>query len=98
MDIQTAEKETLMDRAAMRKTLFTQTAPWDLAIIDGGATGLGAAVESASRGYRTLPPDVHAAAEDAAALPGETLGRDETWRKEPVDAIREPARGYRMDR
>ncbi|HEX7859309.1 MAG TPA: glycerol-3-phosphate dehydrogenase/oxidase [Verrucomicrobiae bacterium] len=27
--------------------------PWDILIIGGGATGLGAAVESASRGYRT---------------------------------------------
>src|SRR5579871_2593615 len=27
---------------------------WDVVIIGGGATGLGAAVESASRGYRTL--------------------------------------------
>jgi glycerol-3-phosphate dehydrogenase len=28
--------------------------PWDLLILGGGATGLGAAVEGASRGYRTL--------------------------------------------
>ena len=28
--------------------------PWDVLIIGGGATGLGAAVEAASRGYRTL--------------------------------------------
>src|SRR3954466_4628820 len=28
--------------------------PWDIIIIGGGATGLGAAVESASRGYRTV--------------------------------------------
>ena len=28
--------------------------PWDILIIGGGATGLGAAVEAASRGYRTL--------------------------------------------
>lgn len=28
--------------------------PWDYIIIGGGATGLGAAVEAASRGYRTL--------------------------------------------
>lgn len=30
------------------------TQPWDVLVIGGGATGLGAAVESASRGYRTL--------------------------------------------
>ena len=27
---------------------------WDIVIIGGGASGLGAAVESASRGYKTL--------------------------------------------
>ncbi len=32
-----------------------ETVPvWDLIIIGGGATGLGAAVEAASRGYKTL--------------------------------------------
>lgn len=30
------------------------TQPWDVLVIGGGATGLGAAVEAASRGYRTL--------------------------------------------
>ena len=43
-----------MDRDAMRKRITESTAPWDLVVIGGGATGLGAAVESASRGYRTL--------------------------------------------
>jgi glycerol-3-phosphate dehydrogenase len=28
--------------------------PWDVVIIGGGATGLGAAVDAAARGYRTL--------------------------------------------
>ena len=27
---------------------------WDMVIIGGGATGLGAAVDAASRGYKTL--------------------------------------------
>jgi glycerol-3-phosphate dehydrogenase len=30
------------------------TQPWDVLVIGGGATGLGTAVEAASRGYRTL--------------------------------------------
>lgn len=30
------------------------SAPWDIIIIGGGATGLGAAVDAASRGYRTV--------------------------------------------
>ncbi len=31
-----------------------RTTPWDIVIIGGGSTGLGAAVEAASRGYSTL--------------------------------------------
>jgi glycerol-3-phosphate dehydrogenase len=33
--------------------------PWDLIIIGGGATGLGAAVDAAARGYRTLLLEAH---------------------------------------
>jgi glycerol-3-phosphate dehydrogenase len=33
--------------------------PWDLVIIGGGATGLGAAVDAAARGYRTLLLEAH---------------------------------------
>ncbi|HSN88882.1 MAG TPA: FAD-dependent oxidoreductase, partial [Thermoanaerobaculia bacterium] len=33
--------------------------PWDLLIVGGGATGLGAAVEAASRGYRTALVEGH---------------------------------------
>lgn len=36
-----------------------QTAQWDFIIIGGGATGLGAAVEAASRGYKTLLLEQH---------------------------------------
>jgi glycerol-3-phosphate dehydrogenase len=32
----------------------TGSAPWDIIIIGGGATGLGAAVDAASRGYRSV--------------------------------------------
>lgn len=35
-------------------SLGKQPEPWDVLVIGGGATGLGAAVEAASRGYRTL--------------------------------------------
>jgi glycerol-3-phosphate dehydrogenase len=41
-------------RADILRQLGEQTAPWDVLVIGGGATGLGAAVEAASRGYRTL--------------------------------------------
>src|SRR5436305_448035 len=33
---------------------------WDVVVIGGGATGLGTALDSASRGYRTLLLDDHA--------------------------------------
>jgi glycerol-3-phosphate dehydrogenase len=41
-------------RTEILRELGRQTEPWDVLIIGGGATGLGAAVEAASRGYRTL--------------------------------------------
>jgi len=42
-----------MQRAAGLQ-LLTNTARWDIAIIGGGATGLGCAVDAAARGYRTV--------------------------------------------
>jgi glycerol-3-phosphate dehydrogenase len=41
-------------RQQILSELGSQTRPWDVLVIGGGATGLGAAVEAASRGYRTL--------------------------------------------
>ncbi|HZP05580.1 MAG TPA: glycerol-3-phosphate dehydrogenase/oxidase [Terracidiphilus sp.] len=41
-------------RADVLKELGRQTEPWDVLVIGGGASGLGAAVDAASRGYRTL--------------------------------------------
>ena len=43
-----------MNRDEMLARIGDSTAPWDFLIIGGGATGLGAAVEAASRGYRTV--------------------------------------------
>ncbi len=48
-----------MNRDAMLKKLHEENEPWDVIIIGGGATGLGAAVDSASRGYRTLLLEQH---------------------------------------
>ena len=31
-----------------------EATPWDVLVLGGGATGLGAAVDAAARGYRTL--------------------------------------------
>src|SRR6187551_195829 len=43
----------MMDRNKMLAQL--EAVPqWDIVIIGGGATGLGAAVDAASRGYKTL--------------------------------------------
>ena len=44
-----------MNRQEMITALETQgSEPWDICIIGGGATGLGVAVDAASRGFRTL--------------------------------------------
>src|SRR5271166_1340341 len=40
-----------MDRAASVKRLLDRDAPWDMAVIGGGATGVGVAVDAAARGY-----------------------------------------------
>ena len=42
-----------MDRSKFLKDLVS-TEVWDIIIIGGGASGLGAAVDSAQRGYKTL--------------------------------------------
>ncbi len=43
-----------MNRAEMISRLADPAEKWDFIIIGGGATGVGAAIEAASRGYRTL--------------------------------------------
>jgi glycerol-3-phosphate dehydrogenase len=43
-----------MDRDAMVGRARDRSRVWDMLIIGGGATGLGCAIESASRGYHTL--------------------------------------------
>jgi glycerol-3-phosphate dehydrogenase len=43
-----------MTREAIIAQLQDASKPWDILIIGGGATGLGAGVEAASRGYRVL--------------------------------------------
>ncbi len=44
----------MITRQEILNELGGSTKPWDVLVIGGGATGLGAAVEAASRGYRTL--------------------------------------------
>lgn len=41
-------------RETILKQLGSESQPWEVLVIGGGATGLGVAVEAASRGYRTL--------------------------------------------
>lgn len=43
----------------MRREIDSFNEPWDVLIIGGGATGLGAAVDAAARGYKTLLLEQH---------------------------------------
>src|SRR6478609_2699620 len=43
-----------MQRSTMIQQLASHTEEWDICIIGGGATGLGTAIDAASRGYRTI--------------------------------------------
>lgn len=43
-----------MDRQNMLGLMVSHTGEWDICIIGGGATGLGAAIDAASRGYKTI--------------------------------------------
>ncbi len=43
-----------MKRHEMVQRIHTESTPWDLLIIGGGATGLGAAVDAAARGLKVL--------------------------------------------
>ena len=45
---------TLTFRSQILERLGGTSEPWDVLVIGGGASGLGAAVESAARGYRTV--------------------------------------------
>ncbi|MFV1884068.1 MAG: FAD-dependent oxidoreductase [Balneola sp.] len=48
-----------MNRANFIQTIKEYNDYWDVLIIGGGATGLGCAVDAASRGYKTLLLDMH---------------------------------------
>lgn len=48
-----------MKREKMLKRLKKEKEPWDILVIGGGATGLGIAVDAASRGYKTLLLEQH---------------------------------------
>lgn len=48
-----------MNRDQAIDKVRTRSDPWDIVIIGGGATGLGTAVEAASRGYATLLVEQH---------------------------------------
>src|SRR5258708_6350428 len=46
-----SERPIFMDRNSSVRQLLARDAPWDMAVIGGGATGVGIAVDAASRGY-----------------------------------------------
>src|SRR5260370_26960567 len=48
-----------MDRGQSSQKIQGPTEIWDVIVVGGGATGWGAAVEGASRGYKTLLVEQH---------------------------------------
>ncbi|MDD2606095.1 MAG: FAD-dependent oxidoreductase, partial [Desulfobacteraceae bacterium] len=48
-----------MDRNEMIRAVEAHDGYWDIIVVGGGATGLGVAVDSASRGYKTLLLEQH---------------------------------------
>lgn len=51
---QTNRKNSFMNRKNMQQQGRDRKEPWDIIVIGGGATGVGVAVDAASRGYATL--------------------------------------------
>ena len=49
----------MLKRETMTAALEDRSIVWDFIIIGGGATGVGVAVDAASRGYRTLLLEAH---------------------------------------
>ncbi len=49
-----ADATPIMNRDGFLTLVDAAREPWDLLVVGGGATGLGAAVDAAARGYRTL--------------------------------------------
>lgn len=43
-----------MNRSAFLQRILERREPWEIAVVGGGATGIGIAVDAASRGYRTV--------------------------------------------
>jgi glycerol-3-phosphate dehydrogenase len=48
-----------MNRTAMLEHISARSSPWDMLIIGGGATGVGVAVDAASRGYDVVLLEQH---------------------------------------
>lgn len=48
-----------MNRTTLLEQVQNNTLPWDVIVIGGGATGLGCALDSVTRGYRTLLLEQH---------------------------------------
>jgi glycerol-3-phosphate dehydrogenase len=51
--------ERLFKRDVFLKRVAARTEPWDIAVIGGGATGMGIAVDAASRGYSVVLLERH---------------------------------------
>ena len=56
-EFQASDSQT--QEASAQEEQSQEAQPWDVLVIGGGASGLGTAVEAASRGYRTLLLEAH---------------------------------------
>ena len=64
-----------MQREAMLRNIRERREPWDIAVIGGGATGVGVAVDAASRGLDVvLVRHTTLAKAQAAAAPNSCTG------------------------
>src|SRR5450759_2176901 len=48
-----------MTRSEMYRRLRAHSGPWDMIVVGGGATGVGVAIDAASRGYGVLLLEQH---------------------------------------
>ena len=71
-----------MNRQAMLARVNDRSTPWDIVVIGGGATGVGVAVDAATRGFDVLLLERRILARPPpAAAPSWSTAASATWSK-----------------